>query len=191
MATKLDPSTGKSNLKSDIQRTILAGMASVMAGICTHPIDTCKIRMQIQTPLKDGSNKYKNLVHGLKVIVQEEGFRNGIYKGIEASCAREASYSSLRLGLYEPIKRYINAGPDAPAWKKFAAGGLSGAIGSALANPADLLKTRMQGQPPELSLPLSWYIKDVYNNSGLSGFYVGVVPTLIRATLLNGTKLGT
>lgn len=79
------------------------------------------------------------------VIAREDGFRNGIYKGIEASCAREASYSSLRLGLYEPIKRLIGAtGPKPATWKKFAAGGLSGAIGSAIANPADLLKTRMQ-----------------------------------------------
>ena len=89
----------------------LAGLASICAGICTHPIDTCKIRMQIQMPLADGSKKYKNLVQGIYVIHGEEGLRNGIYKGIEASCAREASYSSLRLGLYEPIKRSIGAGP--------------------------------------------------------------------------------
>lgn len=58
-----------------------------------------------------GGRKYKNLVQGIYVITAEEGLRRGIYKGIEASCAREASYSSLRLGLYEPIKRSIGAGP--------------------------------------------------------------------------------
>lgn len=61
--------------------------------------------------MADGTKKYRNLVHGIYVIGSEEGLRNGIYKGIEASCAREASYSSLRLGLYEPIKRAIGAGP--------------------------------------------------------------------------------
>jgi len=35
----------------------------------------------------------------------EEGMRRGVYKGIEASMMREGSYSTLRLGLYEPIKR--------------------------------------------------------------------------------------
>ena len=53
---------------------------------------------------------------------------------------REASYSTLRLGLYEPIKR--NLGSEGAVWSKFVAGALSGMIGSAIANPADLLKTR-------------------------------------------------
>lgn len=143
--------------------------------------------------MADGSKKYKNLVHGITVICQEEGLRKGIFKGIEASCAREASYSSLRLGLYEPIKRAIGTGTgkDTQTWKKFAAGGLSGAIGSAIANPADLLKTRMQASPAGEHMPLKWHINDIYRAKGFFGFYVGVGPTVIRATLLNGTKLGT
>lgn len=161
-----------------------------MAGSATHPIDTCKIRMQIQKPLPDGSKKYKNLIQGIYVIGQEEGLRQGIYKGIEASCMREASYSTLRLGLYEPIKLQFGAEPA--IWKKFAAAALSGMIGSALANPADLLKTRAQAQPPGEFKPLMWHVKDIYHNhGGLMGFYTGVGPTVVRATLLNSTKLGT
>ena len=102
---------------------------------------------------------------------------------------REASYSTLRLGLYEPIKR--NLGEGDAIWKKFAAGALSGMIGSAIANPADLLKTRAQAQAPGEYKTLSWFVKDIYRNGGISGFYVGVTPTVVRATLLNGTKLGT
>ena len=75
---------------------------------------------------------------------------------------------------------------------KFGAGALSGLIGSAIANPADLLKTRMQAMPPGTNLSLSWHIKDVYrNHGGIPGFWNGVKPTMIRAMLLNSTKLGT
>ena len=103
---------------------------------------------------------------------------------------REASYSTLRLGLYEPIKRSL--GDSKAVWTKFMAAALSGMIGSALANPADLLKTRAQAQPPGEYQPLSWHVKDIYNNhGGIKGFYTGVGPTVIRATLLNSTKLGT
>ena len=108
---------------------------------------------------------------------------------------REASYSTLRLGLYEPIKRQLGeepAGQPQAIWKKFAAGALSGMIGSALANPADLLKTRAQAQPPGEFHPIMWHVKDIYHNhGGIRGFYTGVCPTVIRATLLNSTKLGT
>jgi hypothetical protein len=51
-----------SRLNEDLQRAFLAGISSITAGISTHPIDTCKIKMQIQKPLDDGSKKYANLV---------------------------------------------------------------------------------------------------------------------------------
>ena len=66
-----------------------------------------------------------------------------MYNGIEASCLREASYSTLRLGLYEPIKRVLSGNEEKqPVWLKFTAGALAGCLGSAIANPADLIKTR-------------------------------------------------
>ena len=43
------------------------------------------------------------------MIGKEEGLRHGIYKGIEASAVREATYSTMRIGLYEPIKRVLGA----------------------------------------------------------------------------------
>ena len=116
-------------------------------------------------------------MQGIFKIASEEGLRKGIYKGLLASCARESVYSSLRLGLYEPIKRTLspNEGVKQPVWIKFAAGALSGLIGSAIANPADLLKTRMQAMPPGENLTLSWHVKDVYrNHGGIPGFWNGV-----------------
>ena len=94
------------------------------------------------------------------MISQQEGFgRRGIYKGIEASSIREASYSTLRLGLYEPIKRcFGETDPkNTPLWVKFVSGALAGMMGSGFANPVDLLKTRMQAQPPGVAHPISWH----------------------------------
>ena len=98
--------------------------------------------MQIQT-----TNTYKSLPHALHLIISQEGFgRKGIFKGIEASSMREASYSSLRLGLYEPIKKFFGETDpkNTPIWIKYVSGGLAGMCGSGFANPVDLLKTRMQ-----------------------------------------------
>lgn len=125
------------------------------------------------------------------MVVEHEGVR-GLYKGITASWMRESIYSSLRLGLYEPFKRLLGATDpkNTPFYLKFLAGGMSGFIGSALANPTDLLKVRMQaweGAPHSLT----WHIKDVYNHWGFVGFYRGIGPTIIRAILLNATKLAT
>lgn len=35
-----------------------------------------------------------------------------------------------------------------------------------------------------------WHIKEVYTHEGIKGFWRGVAPTMVRATLMNGTKLG-
>ena len=99
--------------------------------------------MQIQKPLVDGSRKYRNLIQGILLIAKAEGWRKGVYKGIEATIL-ENSCSILRLGLYEPIKSFLGQNKKDAIWKKFAAGALSGMIGSAIANPADLLKIRSQ-----------------------------------------------
>mmetsp|Transcript_16881 Transcript_16881/g.28601 ORF Transcript_16881/g.28601 Transcript_16881/m.28601 type:complete len:137 (+) Transcript_16881:62-472(+) len=74
----------------------------------------------------------------------------------------------------------------------FVAGALGGLIGSAIANPADLLKIRMQAQPVGENHSIRWHISDVYRHSGsIAGFYKGVQPTMLRAMLLNATNLGT
>lgn len=120
-------------------------MASVCAASVTHPLETVKTRMQMQDVAKKGAKniQYGNIFKGFYVIVQNEGFL-AIYKGIKASWLRESVYSTLRLGLYEPIKQVIGCtGHNDPFYKKFAAAAASGAIGSFMASPLDLLKLRM------------------------------------------------
>ena len=154
--------------ESDLMRTFYAGVASICAASVTHPIDTIKIRLQLQGQGGAASGRqYNNIFKGIQMIVEHEGVR-GLYKGITASWMRESIYSSLRLGMYEPFKRLLGANDpkNTPFYLKFAAGGMSGFIGAALANPTDLLKVRMQaceGTPKSLV----WHVKDVYGNWGI------------------------
>lgn len=61
-----------------------------------------KTRLQVSG---GGNRNYKELGIGgtVKVIASEEGVA-AFWKGIGAAWMREASYTSLRLGLYGPIK---------------------------------------------------------------------------------------
>lgn len=73
----------------------------------------------------------------------EEGV-SALWKGVNAAWLREASYTSLRLGLYEPSKVLVGAGDPKTAtfFGKFLAGSLAGALGSIAGNPFDVLKVR-------------------------------------------------
>jgi hypothetical protein len=100
--------------------------------------------MQLQPTLPDGTKKYKNMIQGVILVAKEEGVKKGMFKGIEGAWMRESVYSTLRLGLYEPIKREMGVTKDSGVGWKFAAGSTAGLIASVIANPFDLLKIRMQ-----------------------------------------------
>lgn len=103
---------------------------------------------------------------------------------------REASYTSLRLGLYEPCKGITGADkPGAGFLSKFVAGALAGAIGSTAGNPFDVLKTRMMAYEGADSPALSYFARDVMNNQGIAGFYKGIQANIMRAMILNATKM--
>ena len=88
----------------------LTSIAAVSAGMTVHPVDTVKIRMQIQGEgLAAGQGRqHKTFAHAAYNIVNKEGLR-GIYRGISASFCRESTYSTIRLGLYEPYKNLVGA----------------------------------------------------------------------------------
>ena len=122
-------------------------------------------------------------------VVGEEGFL-ALWKGVNAAWLREASYTSLRLGLYEPVKVLFGANESgAPFYKKFLAGSAAGAIGSLAGNPFDVLKTRMMANSEKENPSLLKTGKDLFAKQGISGFYRGIDSNIARAMVLNGTKM--
>lgn len=126
----------------------------------------------------------------IKTIATEEGL-GSFYKGIGAAMMREASYTSLRLGLYEPMKGVTGADqPGAGMLSKFLAGALAGGIGSCVGNPFDVLKTRMMANEGA-DASVSHFAREVYAANGIGGFYKGIQANVMRACVLNATKMGT
>jgi len=86
-----------------------AGGAAVITVSFIHPIDVVKTRLQIAGEAGGASTKQYNGVTGvIKTVLADEG-ASAFYKGIQAAWMREASYTSLRLGLYEPAKKIVGA----------------------------------------------------------------------------------
>merc|ERR1711965_1109037 len=88
-------------------------------------------RTRLQVSGTAGFRDYKSL--GLIGTVTTVGREEGIlafWKGIPAAWLREASYTSLRLGLYSPIKNVMGVTNDSPFIMKFIAGSSAGGLGS-------------------------------------------------------------
>jgi hypothetical protein len=78
---------------------------------------------------------------------------------------------------------------DSGFLSKFLAGALAGAIGSVAGNPFDVLKTRMMANEGAKSHGLGHFAKEVYTAQGMGGFYKGIEANVLRAMILNATKM--
>mmetsp|Transcript_19339 Transcript_19339/g.25544 ORF Transcript_19339/g.25544 Transcript_19339/m.25544 type:complete len:302 (-) Transcript_19339:160-1065(-) len=168
-----------------LQQVGMAGGAAVITVTFIHPIDVVKTRIQI-------SSEYSALgMSGtVKKVVSGEGVA-ALWKGVNAAWLRESSYTSLRLGLYEPCK--IAFGCTTPEnttfVKKFLAGSAAGGLGSLAGNPFDVLKTRMMASEGAGQPSIMGTAKDLLKNQGIGGFYRGIDSNIARAMVLNGTKM--
>jgi len=175
-------------MAEDILRSVAAaGSSAVITVTGIHPIDVVKTRLQVSG---EGTRNYKAL--GIKGTVQSIFVNEGVpafWKGIGAAWLREASYTSLRLGLYGPIKKLMGVNTQSNFFMKFTAGSAAGAIGSLFGNPFDVIKTRMMAFEGKKA-PTFWSISaNIYKIENYKGFYKGLEANVMRACVLNGTKM--
>mmetsp|Transcript_1978 Transcript_1978/g.3360 ORF Transcript_1978/g.3360 Transcript_1978/m.3360 type:complete len:284 (+) Transcript_1978:109-960(+) len=156
------------------------GVAAAFAVNFTHPIELVKTRMQAS------GGGIGSTVAG----VMKNGGVPAFWKGLPFGWGRELSYTSVKLGAYAPVRNAIGAGgADAPIYLKFFAGALTGGVGSVIGNPFDVLKTLAQTNTDK-GASLGSLVSTLHKDQGIAGFYRGVEVNIIRACILNATKMG-
>lgn len=169
-----------------LSKCFAGGAGCGVAGFMTNPLDVVKVRNQQYADAGFRSTASN--------ILKKEGVR-GFWKGASAAVLRECTYSALRMGWYDKIKMQYSVmlGDEdgrSPVVKLLASF-TSGAIGSAIFNPVDVVKVRFQSAPkapPYSSLPNAFYT--IFSQKGLRGLYVGTAATVVRASCLNAAELG-
>lgn len=179
----------------EFARHMCAGaMSNAFASIFLNFNDVIKIRMQTEGVhrLSDMrvKPKYTNFFRTAQAIYKEEGMRVLLFRGLSASILREFGYSSIRMGMYTPVKDvillYIN---EDGLINKILAGAICGGVGSSIFTPTDLIKIEFQASA-KLPYPNVFAaFRDKYQHQGLSGLYRGVIPTVIRASLLTAAQM--
>jgi len=160
-----------------------ASIAAIVGDACAFPLDTLKVRMQKNaSPLVVAARKL--WAGGIPVIFQ----------GISASAFRQATYGGMRLSIYEPIRNKITGQSSSskvtvPFYAQAAAGALSGGIASALMNPADLVKIRMQSGDPRYNRVIDT-LRTTVQEEGVLQLWRGVGPTSARASVVAAAELG-
>ncbi|KAG2298606.1 hypothetical protein Bca4012_009853 [Brassica carinata] len=195
------------------------GIASIVAGCSTHPLDLIKVRMQlqgesasIQTNLRPAlAFQTSSAVHapspppprvGILTIgsriIRQEGTR-ALFSGVSATVLRQTLYSTTRMGLYDILKtKWTDPETKSiPLTRKLAAGFIAGGIGAAVGNPADVAMVRMQadGRLPLVDRRNYKSVLDaiaqMVRGEGVTSLWRGSSMTINRAMLVTASQLAT
>ncbi|EKX52026.1 hypothetical protein GUITHDRAFT_65536 [Guillardia theta CCMP2712] len=171
------------------ERLIASTGGATIAETVTLPIDTAKVRLQLQKSGARNIRQYKGMMDCMILIYKEEG-ATALFKGLGPALVRQICYTGLSFVLYEPIRDAMSGkGPDAGFMNRLIAGGTAGAIGITVMNPAEVIKTKMQGNTSSTSVRK--LVVDVWSQEGIVGFWAGIRPNVTRTFLVCAAELGT
>ncbi|KAJ0028481.1 hypothetical protein Pint_35253 [Pistacia integerrima] len=175
-----------------------SAFAACFAEICTIPLDTAKVRLQLQKKGVGGDGlalpKYRGLLGTVGTIAREEGLA-ALWKGIVPGLA-----SSMLIWRVEDwiVKNFYVGSDfvgDVPLSKKILAGLTTGALAITIANPTDLVKVRLQaegklppGVPRRYSGALNAY-STIMRQEGVGALWTGLGPNVARNAIINAAEL--
>ncbi|VAI08132.1 peroxisomal nicotinamide adenine dinucleotide carrier-like isoform X1 [Triticum dicoccoides] len=163
---------------------VVSGLAGagggIIAQIITYPLQTVNTRQQTERSAKKkkagGGGSDASTLFQMLQLVQTEGW-GGLYSGLKPSLIGTAASQGIYYYFYQLLKNKVEDVAAARGKKGLGDGtvgmfswlviaAVAGSINVLLTIPIWVLVTRMQ-------------IREVYRESGISGFWKGLVPTLI------------
>ncbi|KAI1210297.1 mitochondrial dicarboxylate carrier [Annulohypoxylon truncatum] len=166
------------------------GSASSFAACVTHPLDLVKVRLQLRS-----GDAPKNMSGTFMHIVRSQGIL-GLYNGLTASLLRQMTYSTVRFGVYEELKRRSTPEGTKPSLPLLIGlSTFSGFLGGISGNAADVTNVRMQQDsalPPAQRRGYKHGLDGMFRmlrEEGVKSWFRGVLPNSTRAALMNASQL--
>lgn len=168
---------------------IIAGVGACCGEMVTTPIDCVKTRLQLAARASSSASV-------VRLLLRDEGV-GALYRGLQPALLRQATYGSVRIGLYEPVKVLVSPrdGSAPTLGHKMLAGALCGGAAATLCCPADVVKVRLQAPPPggPGSAPryrnVAHAFSTIYAHEGVRGLWSGWSPTAQRAAVVACVEL--
>ncbi|XP_060847404.1 solute carrier family 25 member 3-like [Rhopalosiphum padi] len=161
---------------------LLCGLGGFLSCGITHamvtPLDLVKCRLQVDQA------KYKNVVHGFKITLKEDGVK-GLAKGWAPTFLGYAAQGMCKFGLYEVFKVHYSemiGEENAYVYRTalyLAASASAEFFADIALSPMESAKVRIQTQPG-FANTLREALPKIQQSEGLNGFYKSLVPLWMR-----------
>ncbi|UKZ92530.1 uncharacterized protein TrAFT101_007479 [Trichoderma asperellum] len=177
-------STSSSSLPklTNTANVVAGAVARTWAGFVLMPLTVIKVRFE------SSLYSYPSMWAAVKDIHHQAGIR-GFFSGFGATAIRDAPYAGMYVSIYEMLKRRLGSfvsqdamTPSMASSVNFASAISAGAICSAISNPIDVCKTRIQLQPDQYRNLLHAGYRMV-TEEGLHSLWRGLVLRMSRKAL--------
>lgn len=159
----------------------IGASARTLVGLCTLPLSVVKTRME------SGRYAYPTVGRALRTIHGAEGLR-GLFAGALPTALRDAPFSGVYLACYAPAKAFVRSRVGDGHWMHnlavtLSAGLYAGTIASAVTQPQDVIKTRMQVNSTQRATFWSTLLR-IRREEGVAGLFRGLRLRIFRRTLV-------
>lgn len=177
-------------------------MTGFVAAFAEAPIDFYKSQMQVQVVRARSDPSYvapySSVADCVRATLRESGAR-GPFQGLGVTLVRNTPANAVYLGSFEVMKQEMTrrwglASPaDLPAAAVVGAAGVGGLLYWLAIFPVDVVKSAVQSDSisaaeRKFSGPLA-AARELWREGGVSRFYRGFTPCLLRAVPANGVML--
>jgi hypothetical protein len=154
--------------------SLLAGSASGMAAVLVcHPLDLIRTKMQIQHTL--------SISQAFKASWSEGGIKS-LYKGFSMPFVAQVGYKSIIFVTNTLSQQYLFTNSTSYI-SMFLSGTIAGSVNGLVVAPVEIVRTTQimsKGADGTGQMPVSQAIRHIYQHRGFGGFWMTLLPTIIR-----------
>jgi len=195
-AILVDSATNKGKLSYTLKTMAAAGTAASFAELLTIPIDTSKVRLQVQgenvnTKGLPSQLKYRGMIHTIATIAKEEEAQS-LFKGLTAGVHRQLCFCGIRIGLYDTVRKmYGDSTTGKPkVMVKVLASCTTASAAVMMFQPTEVVKIRFQvsGAKQRYSSAYNAYTT-IGRVEGVKGLWRGWSTNVLRLSVVNCTEI--
>lgn len=166
------PHSSKPRKPNVIQNIFFGGTAGVIGQSCVFPLYTIKTRLHLYP------NRYNNVFHCARKIVQHDGLR-GLYRGLPPALTGVFPEKAIKLGVNDYLSAVLARSDGTISLPMSVLSGAGAGFTQVIAtNPMEMLMINMQSNAAAGRKPTS--MLRMVKNLGLPGLYKGSAATLFR-----------
>ena len=170
--------------------SFLAGSISgAVARAVTAPLDTVKIRLQLQTAK---GKQYNGIVYTAQNIIKNEGITS-LWKGNVPAEIMYILYGSVQFSTYSVLNNALSNIQDnhsqlaiSRPLHSLVVGAGAGVCSTVVTYPFDLLRTRLAANTSKQFLSMMATIQSIKKTDGYRGFFLGALPAVLSVASTTG-----